>query len=374
MSIHGTVKSSYIGFLRSLSNDPRLDYKWFLEQEVDTWSNWVPLRPHRRLWLWRHGFTSPCGKLYDFDAYDPEAFLSDLQQLRLYESINGGHRYLLDDKLSQHWMLADYPEHRPTAFGLVDRGHVHGIADTAYDGEPVPVSDWLPEAVRRESRVVLKQLRGLGGKEVLVCAYDDGFVLDGNPVTEAELCEEVAELSCYLATEYVHQHSYADDLYPHAPNTIRILTVWDDEAGELLFAAAVHRIGTERSRPIDNFSRGGLSAPIDPETSELGRAASNPRSGEVPRYATHPDTGAQIEGASIPHWETVRSTVERIALDNTNIPMIGWDILVDESGEAVVIEANTGCEFDLLQVHGPLLEDDRVAAVVSRHLPGVDEP
>ncbi|MFB6130102.1 MAG: sugar-transfer associated ATP-grasp domain-containing protein [Salinigranum sp.] len=333
MGVHGTVKSSYLALNRAVSNNPLLDHKWFAEQEVNTWSHPVSLPLSRRLWLWRRGFTSPCGTLYDFETYGPEAYLSERQRYRLYNAMNGPHRYLIDDKLSQHWMLSDYPENRPTAYGFVDRGRVHGVAGTEFDGGATPVSEWLPGALRDHSRLVLKQLRGMGGKQVLVAAYDDGdgYTLDGDPVTEAELCAEAARLSGYLVTAYVDQHAYADALYPEAANTVRLLTLWDEVAEELHTPIAIHRIGTARSSPVDNWSVGGLSAEIDLETGELGRAAQYPFTGEVSRYGRHPDTGAQIEGASVPHLEAVRSTVERIARENTNIPAIGWDVIVDGS-------------------------------------------
>jgi hypothetical protein len=371
------AKRAYLGAGSSLTHNPLADLKWFFEQEADSWVTWMDIPPAKRLWYWRHGFTSPTAKLYDIDTYGPDAFVSELQRNKLFASLNGAHRYLIDDKLSQHWMLADYPETRPEAYGFLDHGHVHGIPGTEFEGGARPVAEWLPEALRTHEKLVVKHLRGEGGKEVFVYAYDgtDGFQIDGEPVSEADLCAAAAELSGYLVSAFVTQHAYADDLYPHATNTMRFFTLWDDEAGELLVPAAVHRIGTEASRPIDNFSIGGIASWIDLETGTLGPAAQIPLDGgDVPWYSTHPDTGAQIEGVTVPHWQAIRETVERLALENTYIPAIGWDILLDESGEPVVLEANTGTGFDLIQVHRPLLADERVAAVASRHLRGVDHP
>lgn len=371
MGLHKTVKSSYLALTETLSDNVLLDYKWFLEQEADTWDNWVELPLRRRLWLWKHGFPSPMAELYDFDTYGAEGYLSELQRYRLYRSLND-HRYLIDDKLSQHWMLAGHPEYRPTAYGFVDRQRVHGIAGTTFDGDPTPIREWLPEVLRRESELVFKDLRGKGGKEVLVAEYDGVYRLDGDPITEAELCAEIEDLSGYLVTEYVHQHEYADDLYPHSANTIRLLTLWDDEAGELLVPAAVHRIGTDRSRPVDNWSAGGLAADIEVESGRLGQAAQLPFSGEVQWFDEHPDTGTRIAGTTVPHWDRVLSMVERLAKENTNIPALGWDIVLDESGEPVVLEANTGTAIRTFQVHRPLLKDPRFAEFVSRHLPEAD--
>lgn len=373
MGLHDRIKSGYLAFDRVLRDNPLMDLKWFVEQEVDTWEHWVGLPPRRRLWLWRHGFTSPFGKLYDFGRYGPDLYLSERQRNRLYGSLNGRHRYLLDDKLSQHWMMADYPDHRPTAYGFLDRGRVHGLSGTVFEGDPTPVREWLPDALREHSRLVLKDLRGKGGKEVHVVTHDGtGFALDGQRITEDALCDRVEGLSGYLVSEYVEQHGYASELYPHSPNTVRVVTLWDDRAGELSVPIVVQRIGTERSRPVDNFSSGGLSAEVDVETGELGPAAQYPFSGEVPWYGTHPDTDAPIEGVSVPNWEAVLSTVAAIARDNTHVPLVGWDVLLNEAGEPVIIEANTGTTLGLLQVHRPLLADPQFAAVAARHLPEVD--
>lgn len=374
MGLHDVVKASYLGLKEVRSDNKLLDYWWFLEQEVNSWKHWVDLPLRRRLWMWRHGFPSPYGKLYDLDSHDPDAFLSELQRYRLYKSLNGEHRYLIDDKLSQHWMLSDYPSNRPTAYGLVDRGRLHSTGDTAYDGDPRPVAEVLPSMIRDHGTLVLKQLRGKAGKEVLICEYDGEYRLDGEDVSEETLVDELAELSHYLVTEYVEQHDYANELYPHSPNTIRVLTLWDNELGELHTPFAAQRIGTDQSRPIDNFSAGGIAAEIDVETGELGSAVQFPFSGDVSWYDTHPDTGAQLKGATVPDWESILETVEEIALANTDIPAIGWDVIVDGSGEPVIIEANTGTDFDMVQVHRPLLEDQRVARIAARHLPEVEGP
>jgi hypothetical protein len=294
---------------------------------------------------------------------------------QLYKRANEPHRYLLDDKLSQHWMLADTPENRPTAYGLIERGYVHGVAGSTFEGGAVPIDEWLPSKLREESPLVLKYLRGEAGKQVLVCDVDEkGFLLNERRVSESELCAELEPLTGYLVTEYVHQHEYADTLYPHSPNTIRILTIWDDDRRELLVPAAVQRIGTERSRPVDNFSIGGLSAEIDPETGTLSQAARYPRSGGVSWYSTHPDTDVQIEGVTVPHWDRIQSVVTSLATNATNIPIIGWDVLLDESSVPIVLEANTGTHFDVLQLHRPLLHDPDVARVFSRYLPSIDCP
>jgi hypothetical protein len=73
MGVHGAVKSTYLAVQRFRSENPLADYKWLFEQEFDSWKYWVDLPLNRLQWLWRRGFTSPCGKLYDFETYGPDA-------------------------------------------------------------------------------------------------------------------------------------------------------------------------------------------------------------------------------------------------------------------------------------------------------------
>lgn len=48
------------------------------------------------------------------------------------------------------------------------------------------------------------------------------------------------------------------------------------------------------------------------------------------------------------------------------LPYVGWDVVVTERGHAV-LEGNHYCDVNLLQVHGPLLRDERVRALYARH-------
>jgi hypothetical protein len=39
---------------------------------------------------------------------------------------------------------------------------------------------------------------------------------------------------------------------------------------------------------------------------------------------------------------------------------VGWDVVVDDAGSPVIIEANKNTDVNLLQVHGGLLVEPRV--------------
>ena len=86
------------------------------------------------------------------------------------------------------------------------------------------------------------------------------------------------------------------------------------------------------------------------------------------RHSTHPDTGAQIEGVRVPAWDAVVETVETLAAEVPYVPFVGWDVLLSESGEPVVIEANSCPGLASHQVHRPLLDDERLRRILDGYV------
>jgi hypothetical protein len=151
-------------------------------------------------------------------------------------------------------------------------------------------------------------------------------------------------------------------LNPGSANSIRVVTMWTPGDAAPFVGMAVQRMGTAATAPTDNFSGGGICAPIDLATGRLGTGRRKPDHGggaKVP-FPRHPDTGAPIEGERLPEWDKVCDTVLRATEAVPFIRYAGWDVLVDDGGTPVIIEGNNNTDLDLFQVHGGLLRDPRV--------------
>ena len=344
--------------------------------------------PRRLIWLWRRGFLPDAAGLYDFETHGPGAYLSARQQYRTGD-VNGHWGRLVENKLAAHWLLASAPDRRQRVAGLLVDGHGYDVADLGRDAEfgrdadpgavprgvpnsgtnaadGVPASAFVREHLAVGERLVLKPVFGGRGYGIRFCARDaDGFLLDGERVTERAFDEQVGGLDGYLVCRFVEQAPYADDLYPDATNTIRLLTMASPGKKPFL-GMAVHRVGTSGSAPMDNCSQGGLSAPVDPETGRLGPGRSIDLS-DPGHHGTHPDTGAPIEGVEIPGWRTVRDAVLAMAADLPYLPYLGWDVVVTGDGAFRVLELNNVVGVESLQVHGPLLADERRRAFYESH-------
>ena len=204
---------------------------------------------------------------------------------------------------------------------------------------------------------------------MLCSRTESGYEINGEHYDRGALVARVDELENYLVCEHVEQGPYAAALYPETPNTIRVLTMYDDEAEEAFIAAAIQRMGSDLSGSMDNFSQGGLSAEIDVETGELGPGAQLPyESDRLEWHTHHPETGTRIQGTEVPAWETIRERVLELASSHPMLPYVGWDlVLTDDEGSFKVIEANDHPGLKAMQINGPLLADERVRRFYERH-------
>lgn len=154
---------------------------------------------------------------------------------------------------------------------------------------------------------------------------------DTSAITEEELFLRYSGKDGVL-DEYILQHPAMEKLHPDSVNTLRIFSV--RIRSDIHIAAAVLRMGNGGSF-IDNYSAGGVVAPVDIHTG-LVTAAAEDIYGR--RYIYHPYTNAQIVGFQIPNWEVVIATVTEVAKE-APISYVGWDVAI-RNDDCVIIEAN----------------------------------
>ena len=345
----------------------------------------VPWR--RRLWLYRHGFTSRDGQAYRVDGGNYRDVVSTLQHERA-DSINEPWDATVNNKLVFRLLFGSFPEHLPTLYGLVDGGTLTrnsplmtvpawqadardgGEADRGEEVARFEVTSWVDAHLDEAEALVLKPVHGYGGSGVLVCRKPgdgDGYDVNGEPRTTEAFFERLRGLEDYLAWDLVRQDRYVDRIYPDAGNAIRVLTMWDYERDEPFVAGAAQRIGSDESAPIDSSTSGGLTAEVS-ETGELGRAARwFHAEGEVRWYEEHPDTGVRIEGTRVPGWPAVRERILEMAAAFPHLPRLGWDLIVTGEGEFTVLEVNAHAGNLSVQIHRPLLRDPRVRKFYEHH-------
>lgn len=294
--------------------------------------------------LWRDGFFSQRAGLYPFDRFERRWFLTDWEiETRLGRVNDVRVIPLLSDKLLFQTLLKDKGPAVAGAepIGLAANGRFHSLGRHPD----------LSHAFEAHQRIVCKPSHGQGGAGVSI-------LRPGDPLPGRGL---------FLLEGFVVQHGYAEAIFPGALNTIRIVTLADRDGVDPFIAGAAHRFGCLASAPVDNFKRGGVSALVDLDTGQLSTGRSNPGFHTDHVHPTHPDTGAPIEGVTVPMWREAVDLALTLARMVPGLHHIGWDICITADGPRV-IEGNAWlANPNLIQAHRPFLLDPRVRAFMRRH-------
>lgn len=342
--------------------------RWVAIAETEvTMMSQFPMSKRRRLSLWRHGFLSQSDALYQLENADKSEYLTDYQRYVKTPTINGQWSVAVGNKLLFHHVMQEFNGHLPTLYGFIKNGRLHHVDHDEMTGTSDPVA-WITDHLQHEGDLVLKYLKGGGGSRVSICQYENGtYFRNGEALSYETFAEIIGSFEEYLVTEFIEQAEYAKTIYPESTNTIRVLTMYDDETDEVFLAGQMHRFGTTDSGALDNFSQGGLSVGLDGDTGELSEGVQFPYSGERTWYQSHPDTDAPIAGVDIPGWDRITDRLLEIAANLSYIPYVGWDIIVTAPGEFTIIEANNHTNTQMIQVHQPLLADERVRRFYERN-------
>lgn len=319
----------------------------------------APLRT--RLWSWRRGFLTRSTKHYGATEDSRHLFVSDWARFVKTPRINGQFAFALDNKIVFSRILASYGCTIPEYYCLIRDGGMFQIGDTYRMRSPSDVV----EACLAGAEFIVKPYTGGGGLRVMALTSDDGRLsVNWEERAREDVEAVVSRISDGVVSQFLHQHEYASRIFPRATNTIRMLTMWDYDAGEPFLAFAGHRFGTNLSVPVDNCSQGGLASPIDLETGELSAAESGNYEDEHLMHDEHPDTGERIRGVRVPRWDATVEGLLAICKRMAYIPYVGWDVLITPDGFAVT-EGNS-CPDLGHQTFTPLLKDPRVRAFYER--------
>ncbi len=148
----------------------------------------------------------------------------------------------------------------------------------------------------------------------------------------------------YILQEAAIQAEEMNKLNPHASNTLRIVTVYNN--GDPYVMAALLRVGTSASGQVDNWAAGGLSIGInaDGRLQEYGYY----KPGHGLKANVHPDTGVKFSDFVVPHFDKAVQAACDAQRAFYNVGAIGWDIATTENGP-MFIEGNDNFEISLHQ-------------------------
>lgn len=294
--------------------------------------NTFGVNPFRAFLLKVKGYTPDHYTLYQLEENNIDDYLSENDRWAT-RKINKEYRIALDDKLLFYELF-----HReisiPENLFWMKEGKFLDLKGGEISKEG------FRKLLAKHQELFIKPVVGGGGRGIFkVSNHKGNYFIDNQAVTFPELVQVMKESDNFVGTPAIEQDAYASQIFSESTNTIRILTTYHEELNQATIPEAMHRFGTEETKPLDNVSIGGLFAQIDVATGRLSEAKNYANE----EYERHPDSQEAIKGVSVPKWEAIKAECIRVAEKFPYIPYMAWDIVVTEEGfEVIEINASTG--------------------------------
>lgn len=286
------------------------------------------------------GFTANQVALYNLNKKNKHEYLSEFDWYKS-RKINYPNAYKLNNKLTCNNIIKDYVN-VPTTCITKEQGIYKNR-----NNQVIKLEEVITE-LKKEKSLFFKPISIGKGRGIFRLDYEKNkFFIDYKKISEKELKKILEEKENYFISTRIKQNAYLDKIYDKTSNTIRIITARNNN-GKIEVLAAVQRIGTKTTIPVDNGSQGGLIANIDLNKGTLSAARSL---NNKKIYKNHPDSNSQIEGIKIPNWNYIKEEITKVTTKLTDFKFIAWDILPTKDG-FYVIEANNSSGVNIIQIFG----------------------
>ncbi|MEN9337278.1 MAG: hypothetical protein RLZZ500_2265 [Bacteroidota bacterium] len=182
-------------------------------------------------------------------------------------------------------------------------------------------------------KIVIKDATGQCGWDV--------EVVEAKDFTIAALRNYMASKKFDLAEEYVQQHPVIQSLSSSGLNTVRMMTMINNDGGVDILGA---RMRISVNSHVDNLASGNIACPVDLETGIInGKGVYSDITKESVTH--HPVTGVSLIGFQIPKWKDIIATTEKIALYRPENRGVGWDVAITEKGSDFIEGNHNWCKI-----------------------------
>jgi len=311
----------------------------------------------KKIKLFFKGFNSRRPIPYNFIKWNYKDYISDLETIKL-TYLNYPYSKLLRDKYVFSVFFKDYFK-TPEIFCLIDNKTILPVNRSYY----INNFQSLLTLLEKEKNLILKPNFSSRGKNINLVQYLDGKILVNNHVFSFDQFQEIIlNLNNYLASKFIIQGSFTKNLFPLTTNTLRINSFYDPLKKYAFIKQAYLRIGTSKTIPVDNFSRGGIISFVDMDTGVLKETIRRSEDGIILKCSHHFETNEIITGKIIPHWDLIKKRILNTSeLIGPIIKIVGWDIIITED-DFVVLEGNNGPDFTQQGEEWPLAIDKEVSS------------
>ncbi|MDD7347116.1 MAG: sugar-transfer associated ATP-grasp domain-containing protein [Clostridiales bacterium] len=146
--------------------------------------------------------------------------------------------------------------------------------------------------------------------------------------------------------EVIENHEDLKTIYPLALNTMRMITLIDDQGNPNLFFAA-QKFGMD-GRIVDVY---GMHSPIDLDEGIIKVPFHSGDTTSEIFYTEHPYTHKSLENIKIPYFQEAKDMILKAATVVPEMRFIGWDVAITPKGP-LIIEGNNYGAYEYMQLPG----------------------
>lgn len=185
----------------------------------------------------------------------------------------------------------------------------------------------------KNGKIVVKDSLGQCGFDVEIVKIKD-FTLQG-------LIDYMNSKKFDLAEDFILQHETINRLSPSGLNTVRMMTMINDNGGVDVLGA---RMRITVNSHVDNLASGNIACSIDLNTGKIdGDGVYSNITKESETH--HPVTGIELKGFQIPMWQEIMDTTKKIALYRPENRGVGWDVALTENGPDFIEGNHNWCKI-----------------------------
>lgn len=284
-----------------------------------------------------------------------KSFLSTYDYCMLHP-LNKEYSQWIDDKLILKYILHGTPAgiYMPDYyFQIKSNGCILSLMDCADGYREI---EGIIKLLQEQKTLAFKLVRGCLGLGFYKAEYteDKKYLLNGEEYDEDSFVEKIKGLRGYLVTEYLKPHESFKKYCDKSVGCLRYI-VGRSKRGEIVDIYSFMRLGTKRSRFVENYNSGGVLVIVDNEGQySFGNVIDYDRYCNV-RVDKHPDNGIELKG-QIPFWDNIVSAAHTVAEILPQLTYMGIDFCVTDDNRIKIIEINSLTSLDSIQLDKSIYE------------------
>ena len=208
--------------------------------------------------------------------------------------------------------------------------------------------------LEEKNLLAFKLIKAAGGIGFYKAEYDgNNYYLNDDKLDRKKFHDRISDMDGYLVTEYLLPHAEFAKFCDKSVGSLRYV-IGRKRNGELVEISSYMKIGTQKSKFVDNYCQGGVLAVVNNGNYKEGNIFIEESCKNL-KIDVHPDNGMKIQG-KIPHWDKVIEATKIVADTLPQLSYLGIDFCITNDNRIKIIEINSHSSLDAIQAGGSIFD------------------